>query len=262
MSDKLLSAIYQNNADLLSEVHKLLDEGENPNTITSYGESALRVASNNGRFDVIQLLLSRGADERQLGWTPLFHVIAFGNIDNLTEALTDQSNLEARDFWQRTPLLLSILNGDINKTALLIKSGANITAVGRCGKTPLAYAIQHDDVTMLKWLIENGFNPEQQDDFLTTPLIEAAEHGATQCAVALVNAGVDIYKQNHIPEMAISVAVNLDIIYALTNAGADINEINKESRATLLGYRVDEYPDTTKEEYLKNQISCFWTIQS
>ena len=59
----LLKTIYQNGNKLLSEVEALLDQGEDPNVITKYNESPLRVASNNGRFDVVKLLLSRGADK-------------------------------------------------------------------------------------------------------------------------------------------------------------------------------------------------------
>ena len=257
MSYSLLQLIYKNSADLLPKVEAFLDEGHNPNQITKYCESPLRVASNNGRFDVIELLLSRGADESQLGWTSLFHAIAYQSSDTLRELIVTGSDLEHKDFWERTPFLFSILVGDITKTEILVQAGADIGAVGRCAKTAMAYAIQKDNVDMLNWLIENGFDPEQTDRFGTTPLIDAAEGGAKKSVDALINHGVDIYRENNIPEQAITVTNSLDIVRALVSAGADINDINKETRAKMLGYAVDMAPDVSKQEYFNDKYRVF-----
>jgi len=257
MSNSLLDTVYRNGPDLLSEVEILLDKGEDPNVITEYAETPLRVASNRGRFDTIKLLLSRGADESQLAWTNIFHAIAFDSAEHLEDLISGEVDLEARDFWGRTLLLFSILVGEIEKTKLLIEAGADVNAVGRCGKTPMAYAIQKDDIEMIKFLIGQGFNTEQRDDFDYTPLIEAAEKGATKCVKLLIDAGVDVFAENHIPEQAIAVASNLDIVNALVKAGADINDISKEMRAEMLGYSVDEAPDISKEEYFKGKNRIF-----
>ena len=138
MGKSLLKTIYQNTDDLLPAVKILLDQGHDPSAVTEYGESSLRVASNNGRFDVVKLLLSKGADESQLSWTNIFHAIAYGSADNLEKAITGCSDLEARDIWSRTPFLFSILVGDTKKTEMLVQAGADISTVGRCGKTPMA----------------------------------------------------------------------------------------------------------------------------
>ncbi|MCC6863227.1 MAG: ankyrin repeat domain-containing protein, partial [Rhodobacteraceae bacterium] len=241
----------------MSEVEALLDAGEDPNVITEHSESPLRVASNNGRFDVIKLLLSRGGDETQLRWTNLFHVIAYGGIENLEDIVTSGVDLENKDGWERTPLLFSILVGDIQKTALLLKAGANVTAVGRCGKVPLAYAIQKDNLPMLDWLIGQGFDPEQRDGFNNTPLIEAAKCGAVKCLNSLIAKDVDIFAKNDIPHAAIECADNLDVMFALIKAGADINEISRERRAELLGYRIGTAPDVLAEEYFQGRNRVF-----
>ncbi|MFZ4761627.1 MAG: ankyrin repeat domain-containing protein [Alphaproteobacteria bacterium] len=196
----------------------MLDEGHDPSALTGYSESPLRVASNNGRFDVINLLITKGADESQLGWTNIFHAIAYGSLKNLEEAITGGSDLEARDFWNRTPFLFSILVGDTQKTKMLVEAGADIGVVGRCGKTPITYAIQKDNTVMLRWLIEHSFDIEQTDDHGDTPLIEAAEHGAIECLKILIKQGADIFKPNSIPYQPIEVASNLDVVCALLEA--------------------------------------------
>ncbi|GAA6212793.1 hypothetical protein NBRC116602_25340 [Hyphomicrobiales bacterium 4NK60-0047b] len=257
MEMSLLSVTYQNRDTLMEELKPLLDKGENPNHITKYNESPLRVASNNGRFDAIKLLLENGADGSQLGWSNIFHVIAYDTIERLEEVITEGCDLEHRDFWSRTPLLFSILFGDTNKTAMLIEAGVDVTAVGRCGRTPLAYAIQKDNVAMLNWLLEHGFNPEQRDEFCNTALIEASEHGAVKCSKSLIDRGVDIFAENHVQEQAIAVVSNLEIVTVLVKAGSDINDLRKETRAKMMGYNVDEAPVISEEEYFKGRNRVF-----
>ena len=257
MGSSLLNTIYQNRSTLLEEVEQHIAQGADLNHITEYGESVLRVASNNGRFDVIKLLIDHGADQSQLGWTDIFHVIAYGSKENLMEGVTGGCDLEARDYWSRTPLLFSILVGDTGKTDILLNAGADRDAVGRCWKVPLAYATQKDDADMLVWLIEQGFDIEQRDEFQYTPLITASEAGAIKCVRALLEKGADLYAENHIPDQAIGVASNIEVVMTLVEAGADLNDMDREARSEMLGYRYNEEPDTSKEEYTKGHRRTF-----
>jgi len=257
MDGSLLKTIYQDGPNLYDLVNQLLTDGADPNQITEYQESPLRVASNNGRFDVIQLLLANGADESQLGWSDLFHAIAFGKAEQVANIITDKADLEHRDFWRRTPLLFSVLVGDIMKTKLLISAGIDTHAVGRCGRGILTYAIQTDDVNMLKWLLKQGFDAEQRDDFEETPLIYAAECGSINCVQALIDFGVGIFAENHIPQQAIEVATELPVVQALISAGADINDINDEVRAAILGHQTNTPPDISKAEFKKGYKRVF-----
>lgn len=248
MSKNLLKTVYNNEKDLLQQVRVFIESGVNLSKTTSYGESPLRVSSNNGRFDVVKALLDSGADSSQLGWTESFYEVAFGTVDSLKNSISKNNDLEERDFWERTPWLLSLLVGDIEKSSLLLELGGNRNAVGKCGKTPFAYAIQHNNVDVLKWLVEEGVDIESTDKFLNTPLIEASELGMTQCVEYLINQGADIYKENHIPERAIQVASNLDIVQLLVEQGDDINDICEETHADLLGVKINEAPQVSREE--------------
>ncbi len=173
----LLQAVDADSPDLIGEVKVFIARGEDLNRISEYGESALRVASNHGRFDVVKLLLAAGADRKQLQWTPSFYAVAYGDLDSIRKSLKTHRDLEARDLWDRTPWLLSLQVGDTDKSALLLECGANRHVAGPCGKTPMAYCIQHNDVDMLRWLIDQGFDVDATDDFLATPLM-AASHDA------------------------------------------------------------------------------------
>ncbi|MGC6404770.1 MAG: ankyrin repeat domain-containing protein [Candidatus Comchoanobacterales bacterium] len=250
MTPLLLETIYTNGDNLLSEVEALLDNGEDPNAITKNNDSPLRAALKMRRFDVIKLLILRGADESQLGWTTIFHAIAYGTLSQLEEAIIACDDFEHKDSWDRTPLLFSILVGSTSKTAMLIDAGADITAEGYA---PLTYAIQNDDVNMLNFLIEHGFDIEQRNDCMDgeTPLITASEYSATKCLKWLINNGADIFAQNDWQEQAITFASNREIANALVTAGANINDIDREARAQLLGYQIDKKPNVSKEDFLK-----------
>ena len=251
--------MYANGSNLTQQVKQLIARGAELNEMTSYGESALRVASNNGRFDVIKLLLDAGAEAEQLQWTPTFFQTVYGTLDEMRESVQENNDLEGRDYWNRTPWLLSILTGSTEKAGLLLELGADRQAVGRCGKTPLMYAIQNDDTTMLQWLIERGFDLEAVDEFFNTALLEASERGAYNCVKLLLENGADIFRTNHIPERAIQVTDSLDVVKLLVDAGDDINDISSEAHAKLLAIGQDEEPDIEKEEYLTGKHRRFGT---
>ena len=98
----LLQTIYNNTPDLVDEVQSFIVRGEDLNAITEYCESALRVASNNGRFDVIQVLLEAGADSSQLDWSPTFYQVAYGDLESISKSLHDNHDLERRPSPGRT----------------------------------------------------------------------------------------------------------------------------------------------------------------
>ncbi len=253
----LLNTIYQNETNLAEQVQVFIDQGADLNSVTEYAESALRVASNNGRFDVVAMLLAAGADKEQLGWTDTVFEVAYGDVLGIRQSLQDRQNLEIGDFWERTPFLFAIQCGDIQKAALLLELGASRHAVGRCGKPATAYAIQNNHVAMLDWLLDQGFDIELGDNFGCTPIITAAELGRLDCLRLLIARGADIHKENHIPERAIQVASTLDIVRVLVECGDDINDISEEMHAALLGVAVSGTPTATKEEYLKGRLRHF-----
>lgn len=243
MANDLLTTIYDDADNLKQLVKQQLEKGADPSFITEYQESPLRVASNNGRFEVVKLLMSHGADESQLGWTPLNHAIVYGNQQNLEECITNEGDLEHRDFWDRTPFLLSLLTADIKKIKLLIDAGADTDAVGRCGKNALMYAIQNDDTQLLDWLLDHGFDIEHSDFYGHRALAFAAENSAIGCVKKLIDRGADVFAVDHIPQQAIELANDIDIVQLLVQAGADINKMDKEVRAHMLGYSYQETPD-------------------
>ncbi len=246
----LLNVIYNNGADLVEKIKSCIAQGDDVNRVTEYGESALRIASNHGRFDVVEVLLAAGADSDQLGWSSTIYEVVYGTSRSIEKSIQENNDLESTDFWERTPFLFAIQLGDVEKTQLLLDLGANRLATGRCGKTPMQYAIQHNGVPMLRWLMSQGFDIESTDEFLETPLIAAASQGMTDCVNFLVQCGANIHTPNGIPERPIQVAANMEIVHILVRHGADINDINTEMHARLLGVQHDTEPQASPDDYL------------
>lgn len=257
MAVDLLSLVYLDNAELLDEVRVALREGADPNQRTEYGESPLRVASNNGRFDVVEALLDAGADPRDLGWSKLFFDVAYASLAELEATLARAPELPSRDTWERTPWLLAVQSGDVAKAKALLSAGADPSARGRRGKTPLSYAVQGDHLDMLKWLLSTGQALESTNDSGETPLITAAVYGARSCARALIEAGANVFAQDSSPARALEETHDVEIVRLLLAEGENINDLRHEMRAKLTALDQAVAPDVSRAEYLRARHQRF-----
>jgi hypothetical protein len=248
--ESLLGSIYRNDTNLMAQVAEMIARGADVDAMTEYSESPLRVASHQGRFDVVDLLLTAGANPYQLEWNDVTYAVIYGSLDDVTRTVQAGGDLESRDCWRRTPFLIATLLGDTAKAAHLLALGARLDAVGRCAKTSLQYAVQSGSATMLHWLLQQGVPIDITDEFHDTALMTAAESGAAACLSFLIEQGADIHKANHIPECAIRQATTLETVKILLAHGADINELSPEMHAALLGVAHHAEPQASREEYL------------
>ena len=106
--DALIDAAYGANyvpdRPLAALLRLLIDRGAKLDTVTEYGESAIKVASMFGRFDAVQVLLDAGSDPSPLVWTPLMRAVALGTLGDVQTEL-ERADLAVRDSWDRTQLL-------------------------------------------------------------------------------------------------------------------------------------------------------------
>ena len=261
-NNTLLKTVYANGENLLEQVRSQLQAGANPNECTEYFETPLRVSSRLGRFDVVKLLFESGADPSHLNWTPLFHAIAYGSLQQVQDCVDGGVDLCARDTWERTPFLLAIQSGDTDKVSYLIDAGANITDTGRCDKPALEYAIQMDNANMLTFLIQKGFDFEKYNSFGYTPLMQAAEDRAINCVKALLEHGANIYKTDRSQfsqKTAIAHASTLEIAKVLAEAGDDLSQVEGEVRTRLLKIGNQEEFSVTNNDYLAQKHRKFGT---
>lgn len=246
--DALIDAAYGIKKETKYDLLKLLiRRGAAVDGQSDYGESALGVASRNGRFDIVRLLLDAGDDLERLQWTPLMHAVVFGKVSDVRKLLDKRPYTAERDPFHRTAFLLAVQAGRREMAGLLLETGASLEESGRQGRTVLSYAVQNEDVAMLAWLLKLGADVNEADDYGYTALMYAQ---SKECARLLLEAGADFRLKNHIDKTALQSTGNPEIARLLIEyGGGDWNDTNEDLRRTLVGLPVDYEIAISEEDY-------------
>ncbi|GJM85040.1 hypothetical protein PR202_ga00768 [Eleusine coracana subsp. coracana] len=149
-------------------VRYLLDHGADPNKPGEHGCTALHVAAGAGMCEVIQVLLSKGADVDSFSYcgAPL-HAAIIGKQDAALKC-----NKALPIYY--TPLIAALHVHSLKCVKLLIKAGADVKGVGQL--TPLIAAANDGLTDFYKCLLEAGADPNVRDDGGQLPIEIAARN--------------------------------------------------------------------------------------
>ena len=139
----------------LAVVQQFLDTDPTwANRADENGRTPLMFAANNGRKEIVQLLLEHGAlvnvaDKEQ--WTPLHRAVGMGQKEITLLLLGKGANTAAVDKDQRTPLHWAALRGQKEIVQLLLEKGADAAALDKDQQTPRDCAIKggHQEIADL-----------------------------------------------------------------------------------------------------------------
>lgn len=109
--------------------------------VPAVGASPLHVATARGLTDIVETLLTNGAnpDERDmLGRTPLHYATRYVDIARLL--IEAGASVDAADRFGETPLHRAITNRAV--VDLLLENGASVTTRNHVGNTPLDLALR------------------------------------------------------------------------------------------------------------------------
>lgn len=212
LSSKELKDYYNNilktglYAKDLVQVKQALDNGADPNIFiyASYKWSALHFAAQRGNYQIVQLLLKRGADKNlkdRYGKTPgvlandkgYSRVVAL--LDNWTKggggnASSDSSSSTAViTVNYNKALLAAARNGDLSALRRALSNGASVDYRGGSSWTPLLYMANKRNLDGVKLLVEKGANIDHQGSRGWTPLLIAAYWGEREIAAFLLGKG-------------------------------------------------------------------------
>ena len=109
-------------------------------------------------------LLLQGADPKissraDRGAQPI-HLAAKRGQPELLQLLLQHSDIEALDYFKRSPLFWAVDAGQLEAVMLLLEAGANPNAQDRIGKTVLMSAVNQRQPQLLEMLLAVGANPE------------------------------------------------------------------------------------------------------
>jgi uncharacterized protein len=188
------------------------------NARSSTGESAILTAVYNGRKDVANLLVARGATltlfeacaagefdpVEQLvgagaavnvfspdGWTPL-HLAAYFGHPKIVELLLGQAadvTAKSRNANGNTPLHAALAGNRKVVVGLLIGAGADVDAEDAAGWRPLHLAAANNDLDALKGLVAQGAAVAAVNKDGLTPIALARQRNHAEAAAFLQRHG-------------------------------------------------------------------------
>lgn len=172
------------------ELRKALEEVGNPNVRDANGETALVAAARKGDMEKIKLLVNSGADvnvRNKDGSTPLSYAALGGKVEIIQFLLEHGAKIT-----DINPLSSAIYGEHPEALRTLLEQGANVDIRNSYGETALILAARQKRPASLTILINSGANINLQDNDGRTALHKAVMSCFTNEAEILLKAGADI----------------------------------------------------------------------
>ena len=176
-------------------VKVLLQEGNNPNIQDSDGVSAMHLASFNGHYTVMELLLNNNNANPNLsdnnGWTPLMNACSEGHYKIVQLLLNNGADPNVSNSKNgMTALIQACLSGHNGIVQLLLTVGADPNTQDDGGYTPIQIASLKGCFTITELLLKNHADPSLPDNDGWTPLMNASQEGHNNIVQLLLEWGV------------------------------------------------------------------------
>jgi hypothetical protein len=125
------------------------------------------------------------------GRTPLYLACEYRRVDIVRELLARGANTEAVTHDGATSLVTAGQQGLVDLVRELLLRGANIEAATNSGCTSLHVASLRGKLAVVRELLARGAHPNTADIYGETPLIDSSRHGDVEVVRALLTAGAD-----------------------------------------------------------------------
>ena len=186
-------------------VEMLIDAGADVNIKNENSDTALSLTSNE---EIIDMLIAGGAVET----TPLIIAAQNDDLDLALESINDGVDLNFKNRFKLTALMLASLNGFYGIVELLTTFKAKLNLENIRGETALILASKNGHSNVVNLLIDSRSDINIQTKDNDTALILASQNGNVGVVKSLISAGADPNVQNNIKWTAlISAAFNDDI---------------------------------------------------
>ena len=203
-------------------VQFLLEMGVNIDSVDSNGRTALMLASKAGHEEIVETLLSAGANSSC-------------QDHEQTAVGTDTVSLPQTDIDQESKILMAAKK---DQTAVGNHYNANPNKEDSNGLTALCHASQGGHSKVVQILLKEGADPNIQKKVGVTALMIASQYGHTEVVQILLKGGADPNTQKKDGPTALIYACHNDhseVVQILLKGGADPN-IQKKDGSTALIY--------------------------
>ncbi|KAK6970667.1 ankyrin-1 [Biomphalaria glabrata] len=188
--------------------------------------TALHMAVIHGTLEIIEMLLSNGADINAMDankFTPLLTAVAVQRPNVVQLLIQKGANVNNASASGRTPLLVGIENTNFVIVQALITAGADPNLSDAQGTTPLFMCFkskQNVNLEIIDALIQGGAHVNHTNKLGATPLMMAAQLGEIRAAELLLIAGADINKMDVLGKNALHLTSGVKMALFLVNNGA------------------------------------------
>jgi len=215
--------------------------GSDVNAEDEDGATALHLAAKQGRKEVAELLITRGANVNarcgkqsdEFGKTPLHFALEAGQEDLARLLIANGADVNATCWDQSMPLGIAAYEGDKDMVELLISTGATITRDDG-GGSHLFEAVEggHRDIAVL--LISKGARVSEKARFLDRTPLHHAWYVST--AELLIEEGADVNAKDGAgqrPLHRMALGNRKDVAELLIARGAEVNAKDNEGKNPL-----------------------------
>jgi uncharacterized protein len=142
-------------------VRLLLEKGTDVNSRDSTGSTALMCAAGHGHLDIVRLLIDNGADVNLMnpGYVTALGIAESNHrieVVRYLYALGMGTEVDARDKYGRTALILAARQGRADSVKELLKKGADVNSRLSSGETALKLASQYGHNQIVELLKARG----------------------------------------------------------------------------------------------------------
>lgn len=159
--ESIFYAVYHRNLD---RVRELIDSSplEEINYFVKTIGTPLHIASKNGDFEIVKLLVEAGAEldsESYLGKSALLEAISHGHEDIARFLIENGSDIHKISMEESNALELAVVNDlSIEFISYLIKIGCNVDRIGFDGIDLLSIAVYKKDMKLINLLVASGID--------------------------------------------------------------------------------------------------------
>lgn len=184
-----------------------------------------------------------------------------GNMSRLEKALKNGADVNCKNEFDATPLMLAAWNARDNFVKVLLKNGADINARTKDGETALIAVADYGHKNIVDILLDNGADLNIEKDRGFSALYCAADRGHFSIAKELIDYGADVNvkaESDWTPLHRAAMKGHKTIVKLLIDSGADLNVRENYSNSTAFSLAEtkghSEIADLLKHCISKNSI--------